>query len=70
MAFTRTSPPTSAGDLFALIRDRRDITRTEIGKLTGLSRTAVSARVAALAAPGLVVERELAPSTGGRPPRS
>jgi predicted NBD/HSP70 family sugar kinase len=57
----------SAGDIYALIRDRRDITRTEIGRLTGLSRTAVSARVAALAAQGLIVERELAPSTGGRP---
>jgi predicted NBD/HSP70 family sugar kinase len=57
----------SAGDIYALIRARRDITRAEIGQLTGLSRTAVSARVAALAAQGLVIERELAPSTGGRP---
>jgi predicted NBD/HSP70 family sugar kinase len=57
----------SVGDIYALIRDRRDITRTEIGQLTGLSRTAVSARVAALAAHGLIIERELAPSTGGRP---
>ena len=57
----------SAGDIYALIRERRDITRAEIGQLTGLSRTAVSARVAALAAQGLVIERELAPSTGGRP---
>jgi predicted NBD/HSP70 family sugar kinase len=57
----------TAGQIYALIRARRDITRTEIGQLTGLSRTAVSNRVAALAAAGLVVERELAPSTGGRP---
>ena len=67
MPLFRTSTPTSAGEIYALIRDRRDVTRTEIGKLTGLSRTAVSARVASLAAQGLVVERELAPSTGGRP---
>ena len=67
MPLFRTSTPTSAGQIYALIRDRRDVTRTEIGKLTGLSRTAVSARVASLAAQGLVVERELAPSTGGRP---
>jgi predicted NBD/HSP70 family sugar kinase len=67
MAFFRTSALTSAGDIYGLIRERRDITRTEIGQLTGLSRTAVSARVAALAAQGLIVERELAPSTGGRP---
>jgi predicted NBD/HSP70 family sugar kinase len=57
----------SVGEIFALIRGRRDITRTELGQLTGLSRTAVSSRVAALAAQGLVIERELAPSTGGRP---
>ena len=57
----------SAGDIYALIRKRRDVTRAEIGQVTGLSRTAVSARVAALAAQGLVIERELAPSTGGRP---
>jgi predicted NBD/HSP70 family sugar kinase len=57
----------SAGDIYALIRERRDVTRAEIGQLTGLSRTAVSARVSALAAQGLVIEQELAPSTGGRP---
>jgi predicted NBD/HSP70 family sugar kinase len=57
----------STGDIYALIRARRDITRAEIGQLTGLSRTAVTARVAALAKRGLVTERELAPSTGGRP---
>ncbi|MHC9294932.1 ROK family protein [Mycobacterium sp. LTG2003] len=57
----------TVGDVFALIRQRRDITRTEIGQVTGLSRTAVSARVATLAADGLIVESEQAPSTGGRP---
>ncbi len=67
MALFRTSTSTSAGDICALIRGRRAITRAEVGRLTGLSRTAVSARVAALAAQGLVIERELAPSTGGRP---
>ena len=67
MALPRTSPPTSAGDIYALIRDRRDITRAEIGQLTGLSRTAVTARVTPLAAQGLIIEREQAPSTGGRP---
>jgi predicted NBD/HSP70 family sugar kinase len=58
----------TAGDVFALIRDRRDITRTELGHLTGLSRTAVASRIAALTGLGLVREREQAPSTGGRPP--
>lgn len=55
------------GDVLALIKERRDVTRTEIGHLTGLSRTAVASRIAALASLGLVTEREQAPSTGGRP---
>jgi predicted NBD/HSP70 family sugar kinase len=58
----------TVGDVFALIRARRDSTRTEIAHLTGLSRTAVAARISALEALGLVVEQEQAPSTGGRPP--
>ncbi|ORA34847.1 ROK family protein [Mycobacterium aquaticum] len=57
----------TVGEVLALIRDRRDVTRAEIGQLTGLSRTAVAARVAALTERGLVVETEQAPSTGGRP---
>ena len=67
MALSKTGMSVSAGDIYALLRERRDITRTEIGQLTGLSRTAVSARIAPLAAQGLITERELAPSTGGRP---
>lgn len=57
----------SAGDVFLLIRELRDTTRTELGQLTGLSRTAVAARVASLTESGLVVESEQAASTGGRP---
>lgn len=57
----------TVGEVFSLIKARRDTTRTEIGQLTGLSRTAVAARISALAALGLVVEQEQAPSTGGRP---
>src|SRR5712672_3851526 len=67
MAQLRAAMPTSAGDIYALIRDRRDVTRSEIGQLTGLSRTAVAARVTSLSAQGLIIEREQAPSTGGRP---
>jgi predicted NBD/HSP70 family sugar kinase len=58
---------TSAGDVFALIKELRDTTRAELGQLTGLSRTAVAARVAALLDLGLVAESEQAASTGGRP---
>lgn len=55
------------GDVFALIRELRDTTRAELGQLTGLSRTAVAARVAALMDLGLVAESLPAASTGGRP---
>ena len=64
----RSDGGNTVGDVFTLIRDRRDVTRTELGHLTGLSRTAIASRVAALTALGLVTEREQAPSTGGRPP--
>ncbi|MHA3019549.1 ROK family protein [Mycobacterium sp. BMJ-28] len=57
----------TVGDVFALIRERGETTRTEIAAVTGLSRTAVSARIAALSGAGLVLECEQAPSTGGRP---
>jgi predicted NBD/HSP70 family sugar kinase len=67
MAIFRTSTSATAGDIFAIIRARGAITRTEVGQLTGLSRTAVSARVSALVKRGLIIEREQAPSTGGRP---
>lgn len=53
--------------MFALIRAGGEVTRTEIATLTGLSRTAVAARLVALQDCGLVVECEPAASTGGRP---
>ncbi|MBX7434109.1 ROK family transcriptional regulator [Mycobacterium sp. Y57] len=67
MALFRSSSAASVGDLYALIRENRELTRTEVGRLTGLSRTAVSSRVRELTTLGLVFEREQAPSTGGRP---
>ncbi|HZA09793.1 MAG TPA: ROK family transcriptional regulator [Mycobacterium sp.] len=68
MALSRTyASATTAGDIYALIRHRQATTRAEIGQLTGLSRTAVSARLSPLTDRGLVIEREQAPSTGGRP---
>jgi predicted NBD/HSP70 family sugar kinase len=59
--------PATAGEVLALIRDGAT-TRPELRRLTGLSRTAVAARVSALSDRGLVVEREEGLSTGGRPP--
>jgi predicted NBD/HSP70 family sugar kinase len=60
----------TAGELFALVRAGRASTRADLVRLTGLSRTAVVARVGALGEAGLLrVGADLA-STGGRPPGS
>jgi predicted NBD/HSP70 family sugar kinase len=63
-----TRQSTTTGEVFALIRDGIVTTRTDVRRITGLSRTAVSARVSALAARDLVTERQEGTSTGGRPP--
>ncbi|WP_231916876.1 ROK family transcriptional regulator [Nocardioides scoriae] len=65
--------PATAGEVFSLVRDSRAVTRSEIGRLTGLSRTAVAARVQALLDYGLVVEgveddQDERPPSAGRPP--
>ncbi len=65
---TGPATPPTAGAVFALVRDGIAQTRREIGRRTGLSRTAVTARVSALLSSGLVVEVAEGPSTGGRPP--
>jgi predicted NBD/HSP70 family sugar kinase len=57
----------SAGDVFALIHDGLGHTRGEIGRRTGLSRTAVAARVRQLVEAGLVAEEPAGAMTGGRP---
>lgn len=57
----------TVGEIFALIRANGEMTRAEITALTGLSRTAVSARLATLLGAGLIKECQPAPSTGGRP---
>ncbi|MCD4532801.1 ROK family protein [Nocardioides sp. cx-169] len=61
---------TSAGDVLDLVRSGRASTRSELRRLTGLSRTAVVARVSALAEAGLLLVGEELASTGGRPPGS
>ncbi len=63
--------PASAGDLLALVRDGRASSRPDLGRLTGLSRTAVASRVEALLAAGLVTEVAGGADGGGgvgRPP--
>ena len=51
------------------IRQARSRSRAELVTRTGLSRGVVAQRVADLIELGLVVDDELGPSTGGRPPR-
>ncbi|WP_231912765.1 ROK family transcriptional regulator, partial [Rhodococcus sp. EPR-157] len=63
-----SAPPATAGEIFALVRDGEADTRAELGKITGLSRSAVASRVAALTGLGLIIETEDTHSTGGRPP--
>ncbi|HUN33555.1 MAG TPA: ROK family transcriptional regulator [Trebonia sp.] len=59
--------PATAGQVLQLILSGQANSRSEIGRLTGLSRTAVTARVNQLMTQGLVVEHETNESTGGRP---
>lgn len=57
----------TAGQVLQLIMSGQAGSRSEIGRLTGLSRTAVTARVNQLLTAGLVVEDPVTESTGGRP---
>lgn len=67
-AETAIAGTATPGDVLDLIRTGRAVTRTDLRRLTGLSRTAVVARVSALVDAGLVVLGEELASTGGRPP--
>ncbi len=68
MVGVSTSEVPGPGAVLDLIRSGVAGTRADLRRLTGLSRTAVSARLDALAALDLVREGEPAESTGGRPP--
>ncbi|MBC7550891.1 MAG: ROK family transcriptional regulator, partial [Cellulomonas sp.] len=58
---------TTAGDVLRLVRSGRAGSRSDVARLTGLSRTAVNARVGALVKDGLLIAGEELASTGGRP---
>lgn len=60
--------PATAGELLELVRTGQADTRSGLRVITGLSRTAVVARVQALATAGLLLAGEELASTGGRPP--
>jgi glucokinase-like ROK family protein len=51
------------------VRHGHSRSRSELAARTGLGRAIVAARVAELVERGLVVEADVGPSTGGRPPR-
>jgi predicted NBD/HSP70 family sugar kinase len=59
---------TSAGHIFQLFRQGSVRTRGELRQLTGLSRSTVLQRVAALIEAGYLKEEGQSASTGGRPP--
>ncbi len=54
--------------IFKTIYDRGEISRAEIARLTGLTRTTVSDVVGDLSTEGLVAEIGFGPSAGGKPP--
>ncbi|WP_344866572.1 ROK family transcriptional regulator [Planomonospora alba] len=58
----------TSGEVLRLIRTGEAVTRADIGRVTGLSRPAVSLRVTELLDRRLIVEDSEGPSTGGRPP--
>ena len=58
---------TSPGGLLTLVRTGRASTRADLVRLTGLSRGAVTSRLAALTDAGLLLEGGDHASTGGRP---
>lgn len=69
-ASDRPRESTTPGDLLALIRTGRAVTRSDLRVLTGLSRTAVVSRVNVLVEAGLLRPGIELASTGGRPPGS
>lgn len=60
----------TAGELLELLRSGRAATRSDLRRLTGLSRTAVVSRVSMLTDAGLLTPGAELASTGGRPPGS
>src|SRR4051794_8415646 len=59
--------PATTGDVLDLVRSGQAATRADVGRLTGLSRTAVASRISALADAGYLEFGDDRTSTGGRP---
>lgn len=58
---------THVGEVLALFREQGQLSRTEVIELSGLSRSTVNQRLAALEEAGLIAEIGGGESTGGRP---
>lgn len=58
---------THASDVLGLFRSRGELSRTEVIEITGLSRSTINQRLAALHGAGLIVPSGSGESTGGRP---
>ncbi|WP_174604551.1 ROK family transcriptional regulator [Cnuibacter physcomitrellae] len=58
---------THIGEVLALFREHRELSRTDVIDLSGLSRSTVNQRLAALEASGLIEQIGGGESTGGRP---
>ncbi|NPC96188.1 ROK family transcriptional regulator [Nocardioides sp. zg-DK7169] len=65
---TQTNPvlPSLDGRLLRVLRDEGPLTRSELARLLGVSRTTVTGEVALLEGAGLVAPGPVAPSSGGR----
>lgn len=62
------SPTRPDSEIIQLVRASGAISKSELARQTGLSRTGVGSRLAALREMGLVEELGTGPSSGGRPP--
>ncbi|MCS5715732.1 ROK family transcriptional regulator [Herbiconiux sp. CPCC 205716] len=58
---------THVGEVLALFREHGELSRTEVIDISGLSRSTVNQRLAALESAGLIAEIGGGESTGGRP---
>ncbi len=65
-----TTAADTPGEFLTLIRTGRASTRSELARVTGMSRSTVSQRIDALLAGDYIYEAGQAPSSGGRPPRT
>jgi glucokinase len=68
-ATTRSVAKVNAGLIIDALRDHGSLARSELGRVTGLSRATVNRLTSTLLAEGVIVTEGVAGSTGGRPAR-